>query len=122
MGAGLGIPYGNLAIDEGTAKTMGDVATGMHLSASYLGNIDTAENHKFKAAMTAKFGGDLKTPNELSVPQYEAVYLYKAAVEKVGSTDSAKVIKALAEVVLQWTAWRCADEQEPPHPAVHAPG
>lgn len=97
-GSGLGIPYGNLAIDEGTAKTMGDVATGMHLSASYLGNIDTPENNKFKAAMAAKFGGELKTPNELSVPQYEAVYLYKAAVEKAGTTDSVKVIPALGEV------------------------
>jgi len=28
-GAGLALPYGNLAIDEGTARTMGDVAGGM---------------------------------------------------------------------------------------------
>jgi ABC-type branched-subunit amino acid transport system substrate-binding protein len=48
--------------------------------------------------MTKKFGADLKTPNELSEPQYEAFYLYKAAAEKVGSTDAAKVIPALAEV------------------------
>ena len=97
-GAGLNMPYGNLAIDEGTAKTMGDVATGMYMSASYLTSIDSPENKKFVAAMTTKFGGDLKTPNELSVPQYEAIYLYKAAVEKVGSTDPNKVIKALGEV------------------------
>jgi ABC-type branched-subunit amino acid transport system substrate-binding protein len=97
-GAGLGVPYGNLAIDEGTAKTMGDVATGMYLSASYLGNIDTPENNKFKDSMKTKFGADLKIPNELSVPQYEGIYLYKAAVEKAGSVDPAKVIKALGEV------------------------
>jgi len=97
-GAGLGVPYGNLAIDEGTAKTMGDVATGMYLSASYLGNIDTPENNKFKDSMKTKFGADLKTPNELSVPQYEGIYLYKAAVEKAGSVDPVKVIKALGEV------------------------
>lgn len=97
-GAGLGVPYGNLAIDEGTAKTMGDVATGMYLSASYLGNIDTPENNKFKDSMKTKFGADLKTPNELSVPQYEGIYLYKAAVEKAGSVDPAKVVKALGQV------------------------
>ncbi|WP_299535489.1 substrate-binding protein [uncultured Herbaspirillum sp.] len=97
-GAGLTLPYGNLAIDEGTAKTMGDAATGLYMSASYLTSIDTAENKKFMDALKKKFGADLKTPNELSEPQYEAFYLFKAAVEKAGSTDSEKVIKALGEV------------------------
>jgi branched-chain amino acid transport system substrate-binding protein len=96
--AGLSQPYGNLAIDEGTAKTMGDVASGMYLSASYLTSIDIPENVKFIDGMKKKFGPDLKTPNELSAPQYEAIYLYKAAVEKAGSTDSAKVMKTLGEV------------------------
>ncbi|MGJ7604120.1 substrate-binding protein [Variovorax sp. LT1R20] len=97
-GAGLTLPYGNLAIDEGTAKTMGDVASGMYMSASYLTGIDIPENKKFLDAMKKKFGADLKTPNELSEPQYEAFFLYKAAVEKAGSTDAAKVVKALGEV------------------------
>ncbi len=48
--------------------------------------------------MKKKFGADLKTPNDLSVPEYEAVYLYKAAVEKAGSTDPSAVLKALPEV------------------------
>ena len=48
--------------------------------------------------MQKKFGSELKTPNDLSVPQYEAVYLYKAAVEKAGSTDGEKVIAALPTV------------------------
>nr|WP_307650071.1 substrate-binding protein [Variovorax boronicumulans] len=97
-GAGLTLPYGNLAIDEGTAKTMGDVASGMYMSASYLTSIDIPENKKFLEAMKKKFGADLKTPNELSEPQYEAFFLYKAAVEKAGSVDAAKVVKALGEV------------------------
>jgi ABC-type branched-subunit amino acid transport system substrate-binding protein len=97
-GAGLALPYGNLAIDEGTAKTMGDVASGMYMSASYLTGIDIPENKKFLDAMKKKFGADLKTPNELSEPQYEAFFLYKAAAEKAGSTDAAKVVKALGEV------------------------
>lgn len=97
-GSGLAMPYGNLAIDEATAKSMGDVATGVYMSGSYFTSIDSPENKKFLLAMEKRFGKDLKTPNELSEPQYEAFYLYKAAVEKVGSTDPAKVIKALGEV------------------------
>jgi branched-chain amino acid transport system substrate-binding protein len=97
-GSGLDLPYGNLAIDEATGKSMGDVATGMYMSASYLTGISTPENQKFIASMNKHFGADLKTPNELSEPQYEAFYLYKAAVEKAASTDPNKVIKLLSEV------------------------
>jgi branched-chain amino acid transport system substrate-binding protein len=60
--------------------------------------IDTPGNKQFMAAMDKRFGKDMKTPNELSEPQYEAFFLYKAAVEKAGSTDPAKVIKALGQV------------------------
>lgn len=97
-GSGMTLPYGNLALDEGTAKSMGDVATGIYVSGSYFTSIDTAGNKKFLDAMNKRFGKNLKTPNELSEPQYEAFFLYKAAVEKAGSTDSAKVIKALGKV------------------------
>lgn len=99
--AGVDIPYGNLAVDEGTAKTMGSDATGMFIAASYLTSIDNPENTKFLRAMEEKFGSELKTPNDLSVPQYEAVYLYKAAVEQAGSTDPEAVIEALGEISFQ---------------------
>ncbi len=98
--AGIKIPYGNLAVDEGTAKSMGADADGIYISGSYLTNIDTPANKAFLAAMQKKFGGNLKTPNDLSVPQYEGVYAYKAAVEKAGTTDTDPVIKALAEVAV----------------------
>ncbi|MFT5535363.1 MAG: urea transport system substrate-binding protein [Candidatus Paceibacteria bacterium] len=93
--AGIKLPYGNLAVDEGTAKNMGPDADGIFIAGSYLTNIVTPANVKFMASMEKKFGSDLKTPNDLSVPQYEAIYLYKAAIEKAGSTDTDKVIKAL---------------------------
>jgi branched-chain amino acid transport system substrate-binding protein len=96
--AGITLPYGNLAVDEGTAKDMGADAEGIVISGSYLTNIDSAKNKEFLASMQKKFGAALKTPNDLSVPQYEAVYAYKAAVEKVGSTDAEKVIAALPAV------------------------
>ncbi|TYC52865.1 ABC transporter substrate-binding protein [Rhodobacterales bacterium] len=97
-GAGVDLPYGNLAVDEGTAKTMGADAAGIYISASYVTGIDSDENKAFLKAMDDKFGEDLRTPNDLSVPQYEGVYLYKAAVEKAGSTDPDAVLAALAEV------------------------
>jgi urea transport system substrate-binding protein len=99
--AGVDIPYGNLAVDEGTAKAMGADAAGIYISASYVTGIDSPENQAFLEAMAKKFGDDLKTPNDLSVPQYEGVYLYKLALEKAGSTDPEAVIEALGEVSFQ---------------------
>jgi len=99
--AGVSLPYGNLAVDEGTAKSMGADAAGIYISASYVTGIDSPANKKFLAAMSKKFGADLKTPNDLSVPEYEGVYAYKAAVEKAGSTDSQKVLAALSEVSVE---------------------
>src|ERR1700754_735441 len=99
--AGVTLPYGNLAVDEGTAKGMGADAGGMSLSASYVTGIDSPANKAFLAAMQKKFGTELKTPNDLSVPEYEAVYAYKAAVEKAGSTESSAVLKTLGAVSVQ---------------------
>jgi len=96
--AGIAIPYANLAVDEGTAQAMGADAAGILISASYLTGIDTPENKAFIAALETKFGTEMRTPNDLSTPQYEAVYLYKAAVEKAGSTDTGAVLAALPEV------------------------
>jgi urea transport system substrate-binding protein len=96
--AGMTAHVGNLSVDEGTAKSMGADAQGIFISASYLTNIDSPANQKFLAAMKKKFGDKLLTPNDLSVPEYDAVYLYKAAVEKMKTTDVDPVIKALAEV------------------------
>ncbi|MBY5763114.1 substrate-binding protein [Rhizobium laguerreae] len=96
--SGVTLPYGNLAVDEGTAKSMGADAKDIFLSASYVTGIDSPENKAFLSGMEKKFGKELRTPNDLSVPQYEAIYLYKAAVEKAGSTDTADVLKALPDV------------------------
>ena len=96
--AGIEALVGNLSVDEATAKSMGADAEGIHIAASYLTNIESEENKSFLAAMEAKFGDDLLTPNDLSVPQYDAIYIYKAAVEKAGTTDAEPVIEALAEV------------------------
>ncbi len=96
--AGIKALYGNLAVDEGTAKSMGPDAEGIYISASYFTNLDNPKNKEFLAAMKKKFGANLKTPNDLSVPEYEGIYLYKAAVEKAGTTKPEAVLKALPEV------------------------
>ena len=96
--AGITAMVGNLGVDEGTAKSMGADATGVVISASYVTSLESPENKKFLEAMKAKFGDGLKTPNDLSVPQYDAIYLYKLAIEKAGSTAQESVIKALGEV------------------------
>ena len=96
--AGITVPVGNLGVDEGTAKTMGEDATGVYVSSSYFTSVDSPANKTFLQAMRAKFGDGLLTPNDLSVPQYEAIYLYKAAVERAGGTAVDGVVKALSEV------------------------
>src|SRR6267154_3672135 len=110
--AGVALPYGNLAVDEGTAKGMGTDAEGIFLSASYVTGIDSAANKTFLSAMQKKFGADLKTPNDLSVPEYEAVYAYRAAVEKAGKTEASAVLKALADVAVDGPRGKLAMSQQ----------
>jgi branched-chain amino acid transport system substrate-binding protein len=95
---GMNLLFGNLGVDEGTAKAIGADAAGTYVSQSYLTSIDTSENKAFIAGLRKMFGAEMKTPNDLSEPEYDGIYLYKAAVEKAGSTDEAKVLAALPEV------------------------
>jgi branched-chain amino acid transport system substrate-binding protein len=96
--SGINVLFGNLGVDEGTAKSIGPDATGVYIAQSYLTTIDNGQNKSFIDGLKAKFGADMKTPNDLSEPEYDGMYLYKAAVEKAGSFDEAKVLKALGEV------------------------
>jgi branched-chain amino acid transport system substrate-binding protein len=97
--AGVKSLVGNISVDELTAQSMGEDAADVYISASYLSSLDTPANKEFRARMDKKFGDKLYLPNAMSVPQYDAIYLYKAAVEKAGSFDDTdKIIAALAEV------------------------
>jgi urea transport system substrate-binding protein len=96
--AGLNVLFGNLGIDEGTAKAIGPDAAGVYISQSYLTTIDNQQNQAFKASLNKMFAADTKTPNDLSEPEYDGIYLYKAAVEKAGSFDEAKVLGELGKV------------------------
>ena len=81
-----------------------------------------AANKTFLADIAKKFGKDAKTPNDLSVPEYEAVYAYKAAVEKAGSTDGAAVLKALAASQRGRTARNDRHVQAAPRAPEHVSG
>ena len=96
--AGITAKYGNYALDEGTAKTLGPDAEGIYLGGTYYTSIDSEKNAQFLKAMKEKFGTKTETPNELSVPLYDAVHLYALAVVKAGTTDTDAVVKALSEV------------------------
>lgn len=96
--AGMEALVGNLSVDELTAQAMGEDAEGIYISASYLTQIDTDRNRDFLARMKEKFGDDYRMPNDLSAPQYDAIYLYKAAIEMAGTTDTDAVIDALDDV------------------------
>ncbi len=97
---GIKALYGNLSIDEGTARSMGADAVGTYVAGSYYTSLQTPANQKFMAAMKARFGDKLETPNDLSVPEYDAVLAYAEAVAKAGSTSTDKVIPALASVTV----------------------
>jgi branched-chain amino acid transport system substrate-binding protein len=96
--SGINVLFGNLGVDEGTAKSIGADAAGVYISQSYLTSIDTPQNKAFMAGLEKMFGKDMKTPNDLSEPEYDGIYLYKAAVEKAGSFAEAKVLPELAVV------------------------
>lgn len=96
--AGIAAHYGNFALDEGTAKTLGPDAEGIYLAGTYYTGIQSDRNAQFMKALKDKFGDKTETPNELSVPQYDAVHLYALAVKKAGTTDTDAVVKALSEV------------------------
>ncbi len=97
-GAGINVLYGNLAEDEGTAKAIGPEAAGTYLSQSYFTGLDNPKNKAFIASLQKMFGANMKTPNDLSEPEYDGIYLYKAAAEKAGSTDARKVVQQLPRV------------------------
>lgn len=96
--AGIKVPFGNLAIDEGTAKAIGPDAVGIYMSQSYFTALENPKNKAFIAGLQKMFNANMKTPNDLSEPEYDGIYLYKAAVEKAGSTNARQVLKELPVV------------------------
>jgi hypothetical protein len=121
-GAGLALPYGNLAIDEGTAKTMGDVASGMYMSASYLTGIDIPENTRSSRCDEEEVR---RRPEDAQRAVGAAVrgLLPVQGRGREGRLDRCgQGGQGAGRGVVHRPARRGVDEQEPPHAAVDAPG
>ncbi len=85
------IPVMSFSIGEQEAQAMGPaLIEGSYAGWNYFQTVDNPENAKFIAAYKAKFGADAVTTDPM-VHGYLDVYMWKAAVEKAGSTDPAKV-------------------------------
>ncbi len=80
-------------IPHALGKDMVDLWAGGHyLDLAY----NNAEAQRFNKAYRAKFGGEyFAVTQSHAVPSYDAVYAYKAAIEKAGTDEPKAVIKAL---------------------------
>ncbi|ANE46218.1 ABC transporter substrate-binding protein [Paenibacillus swuensis] len=92
----------SVSVAEEEIRAIGaDVLEG-HLTAwNYYQTTDTPENKAFVANYKKAYGEDRVTADPIEAG-YTAVYLWKAAVEKAGSTDVDKVKEAAKG--LEWTA------------------
>ena len=66
----------------------------MYVTANYVEEVDSPASNDFKKRFRAKFP-DVVYINQEAANSYNAVYLYKAAVEKTASTDMKAVRRAL---------------------------
>jgi len=85
----------SFSIAEEEVKTIGaDILKNHMVSWNYYMTTDTPENTKFVQAYKDAYGAERVTSDPAEAA-YDAVYLWKAAVEKAGSFDAAEVIKAV---------------------------
>jgi len=84
-------------IHENLTAQAGGAAEGVLANSTYFNSVDTDENRKFLAAYRDRFGKKIH-PTTFGEAQYDSVWLYAKAIEKAGSADRDKVLKALAEV------------------------
>ena len=85
----------SLSIAEEEVKTIGsDILKGHMVSWNYYQTTDTEENEKFVKAYKEKYGEDRVTSDPVEAA-YDAVYLWKAAVEKAESFEVDDVKEAI---------------------------
>lgn len=85
----------SFSIAEEEVKTIGsDILKGHMVSWNYYQTTDTEENEKFVKAYKEKYGEDRVTSDPVEAA-YDAVYLWKAAVEKAGSFEVDDVKEAI---------------------------
>jgi urea transport system substrate-binding protein len=88
------LPVMSFSIGEQEAQAMGPaLVEGSYAGWNYFQTLDNPENAKFIAAYKAKFGADAVVTDPM-IHGYVDVYVWKAAVEKAGTTDPVAVRKA----------------------------
>ena len=103
----------SFSIAEEEVKTIGaDILKNHMVSWNYYMTTDTPENEKFVSAYQAEFGADRVTSDPAEAA-YDAVYLWKAAVEKAGSFEPADVIAAIEEGGISFVAPEGTVEVDP---------
>ncbi len=89
------LPVMSFSIGEQEAKSMGpSLVAGSYAAWNYFQTLQSPENAKFVSAYKAKYGADAVVTDPM-VHGYVDVYLWKAAVEKAGTFDPAKVRAAV---------------------------
>ena len=94
---GLGKQLFSQGLDDVFSQAEPELVEGAISNQAYFMGIDNEENANFKAAYAAAYGAD-KPINAIGEAAYNAVYLYKAAVELAGTTETEAVIDALGQV------------------------
>lgn len=94
----------SFSIAEEEVKTIGaKILKGHMVSWNYYETTNTKENKKFVAAYKKKYGKNRVTSDPVEAG-YDAVYLWKAAVEKAGSFDVDDVRKAIKTGTISFQA------------------
>ena len=94
------IPVMSFSIAEIEVQYIGAESLYGHLTAwSYYETLDNTENQKFISAYKKSYGNSRLIDDPMEAA-YNAVYLWKAAVEKANSFETPKVREALAELTL----------------------
>ncbi len=83
--------------DEISASQVPGLLTGALTSQAWFMSLDTPETKGFVQRYQKRFGADSPL-SAIGEATYDAVFLYKAAVEKAGSKTLASVLKALPDV------------------------
>jgi urea transport system substrate-binding protein len=84
-------------LDDVFSRFHPDLTAGALSNQAYFMGLENEKNAAFKKAYAAMFGAD-KPINAIGEAAYDAVYLYKLAVEEAKSTKTEDVIAALGKV------------------------
>jgi len=98
-GLGMKSQLVSMNLNEAWSVPVAPLYEGTISTSAYLMTIDTPENKKFLEKYKAKYGPE-GLVTQFSEPAYDAVWLYAKAVEKAGSTDTDKVIKAISQITM----------------------